>query len=104
MAASEDTRTEQERISIAIAQKTQTSSECPMCHSYGFRLAEERTVILVSSGPPPVLMHAVACPVVPCAILVCDNCGWVALHALKALGVLPEEQELEEEVKTIDTD
>ena len=33
---------------------------------------------------------------IPCALLVCPNCGWTSMHSLIGLGLIPHEPQADE--------
>lgn len=76
---------EQGRI-IAALEKAGASLPCPRCGNKDFSLVGG---YLVSHVQYQFVNFDFTNPTVPCAAVVCKRCGFLALHALGALGLLP---------------
>lgn len=63
---------------------------CERCGKSNFTLLEEYGQINLQQDLSSVTLGG---PSVPAAIIICTNCGNITLHALGALGLLPEEKE-----------
>lgn len=61
---------------------------CPRCGNAKFILAE--TMVSLPLQPNTNAFH-IGGPVIPVVPVVCDNCGWVSLHSLFALGFTEDE-------------
>jgi ribosomal protein S27AE len=84
----DDLTDQQKEKIIATLRERGAEGSCPRCGNGQFALAGGyfnppiQTVLggLVLGGPT-----------IPCAVVVCGKCGWVAQHALGVLGLLPEQ-------------
>lgn len=61
---------------------------CPMCGTLRWTLADGYVLIPLLQDYAATAF-VVGGPAVPCAALVCTNCGHVSYHALGPLGLLP---------------
>ena len=67
---------------------------CPRCGSNQFALVAGYFNHFIQSG---LIGVSIGGPSVPTAVVACNNCGWLAEHALGALGLLPKETPAKEE-------
>lgn len=74
---------------VEVLNKKKANANCEICNSNNWAIADQAVTLLVSkleggiSLPPPNI---------PCAVVVCNNCGNVRLFALNALGILDKNQ------------
>ena len=73
------------RISEALQQRGATR-ECPRCGNDTFALVGGYFVHTVQQNFGGLVLGG---PNIPTAVVVCNKCGWLAEHALGALGLLP---------------
>lgn len=66
---------------------------CSCCGKQKFALLDGFSRIHQQTDPSTVNLGG---PTVPCAVVICENCGNVNLHALGALGLLSEFSQAEE--------
>lgn len=59
---------------------------CPRCNHKEFSIADGYAHITVDAAVGNITLGG---KVIPCAAVVCSHCGYVNLHALGALGLLP---------------
>ena len=77
---------EQDRIVAALKQKGATRP-CPRCNANAFALLGGYFNHAIE---PRLGGMSIGGPSIPTVVVVCSNCGWVAEHAVGALGLLPE--------------
>ena len=56
---------------------------CPRCGKERFTIAGNHKIIIQDN---PKLI-ALTGPYIPTVIIICDNCGYISEHAIKALGI-----------------
>jgi hypothetical protein len=64
-----------------------THKGCPMCGANNWGSAHYYAVIPFTEDPLKVTPGSPE-PMTPAAVLVCQSCGFVALHALDVLGIV----------------
>lgn len=75
---------EKARIANALKQRISTF-ECPMCKKRGFTLLDGYTEHHVQDDLKSFNLGG---NVLPTAVIVCNNCGFVSQHSLGVLGLL----------------
>jgi len=76
-----------ESIIKALKEKN-VSLPCPRCKFSNFQVIGQ-TTLSMSENPTIVSLGGA---VIPAAIVTCSNCGFITLHALGALGLMPNSQ------------
>jgi hypothetical protein len=79
---------EKEKIIRAIESKG-AKRPCPRCGSSNFSLVSGYFNHFIQSQLGGVRMGG---PSIPTAVVACNQCGWLAEHALGVLDLLPEDQ------------
>ena len=64
------------------------SLPCPRCKSSNFQVVGQ-TTLSMSENPSIVSLGGM---VVPAALIACSKCGFITLHALGSLGLMPNSQ------------
>jgi hypothetical protein len=79
-------------IKAAIAKKVQqlTLGNCPMGHVANWLIMDGYSRIQLSPKSDEISLGGSG---IPCAVLICTNCGFAAQFALGLLGLLQEEEE-----------
>ena len=67
-------------------QEKQVNLPCPRCSNNRFSVADGYFAQTIQDD---VTNFRLGGPTIPTAVTVCDRCGYVSLHALGALGLLP---------------
>ena len=80
---------EQKNAIIAALEKAGARAPCPRCGNAAFTLLGGYFVHHLQFGLPD---FSFANPSVPTAVVACNRCGFLAQHALGALGLLPPPQ------------
>lgn len=62
--------------------------QCPICHKKSFTLTDGYVSLHIQKRLDGVYLGG---PMIPSVGLICNNCGYVSLHAIGALGLMPEE-------------
>jgi len=73
-----------EAVGKKIAEK-ESSSICPYCRSNAWAVMSEAALI-------PQWINVLPAPGLPIAVLICQKCGNVRMHALKTIEMLPDEK------------
>ena len=60
---------------------------CPRCESSNFQVIGQ-TAISINENPTVISLGESA---VPAALIVCTQCGFITMHALGSLGLIPKE-------------
>lgn len=69
---------------VAAIEEKKATAPCPRCGALSFSVAGEASLPLQE----PDKGYVLGGPVVPVAMIVCTNCGYVSLHALFSLGLM----------------
>ena len=75
-----------EAIVRALKEK-KVSQPFPRCGSFNFQVIGQ-TIISMNESPKIISLGEAG---VPAAVIVCSNCGFITLHALGSLGLMPKE-------------
>lgn len=78
---------EQRRIADAIQEKTK-NAPCSRCGFERFLVVDAYTPIVLSPKKGELRINPGR--TIPCAVVICRNCGMIYHHALGPLGLLPE--------------
>jgi predicted nucleic-acid-binding Zn-ribbon protein len=73
-----------EKIAQALYNKDVTLP-CPRCTSSNFEVVGQ-TLLTLNEDPHIVTLGG---PALPSAIIACSNCGYITLHALSSLNLMP---------------
>lgn len=87
---------EKENIIRAIESKG-ASRPCPRCGCPNFSLVSGYFHHFIQ---PQIQGIRIGGPSVPTAVVACDQCGWLAEHALGVLNLLPKDQASKPEAKS----
>ena len=82
---------EQGKLSEALSQKNAVAA-CLSCGSNDWILVPEAALITQWTGKS-------SAPGIPVTVAICGNCGFVRMHALSRLGLLPKDTELIKETE-----
>ena len=77
------------KVTDALSRK-KASTTCPSCGEQDWSLVPEAAVV-------PQWQSGLNPPGIPCAVAVCKVCGFVRMHALATLGLLPGDAPLTQE-------
>src|SRR5579864_1445952 len=77
-----------ERVLSALQTRVR-SPTCEVCQVNNWAVTDQPVSLALTDLSPGVVIPA---PHIPAAVLICNNCGNVRLHALGTLGLLPVEQ------------
>ena len=86
----EFTNEQSEKI-LAALHEANVSEPCPRCANTQFVLLDGYANIMTSPGVPT--RFIVSGPAIPTILTVCQRCGYIAQHAIGALGLLNPEEE-----------
>ena len=64
--------------------------KCPMCGNNSFALADGYFLNVIQDNFNGFEIGGHAIPAIP---IICDNCGFISMHALGTLGLLPPNKE-----------
>lgn len=81
--------TDEERDRIAAAISEKVKAPCPRCGNTNFVVMDGYFCFVLSPSPKDIRL---AGQVMPCAAVLCDNCGFSAFHSIGALGMMPKEE------------
>jgi hypothetical protein len=76
-----------EKIIKGLLEK-KVNQPCSRCQSLNFEVVGQ-TFILLNEDPK---VFAVGGPAIPSAVIACSQCGFITLHALGPLGLMPKKQ------------
>jgi len=76
------------KIAVALHQKG-VKLPCPRCSSSNFEVVGQ-TLLSLNEDPN---VFNVGGPAIPSAIVACSNCGFISLHALGPLNLMPNNPE-----------
>ena len=79
------------RLKISHELKKRNVTKCPMCGESKFVVADTYTVNNLYSDIDDVGSSA---RTLPCALMICANCGYISQHALGALGLMQEAKDV----------
>ncbi len=65
---------------------------CPRCKKSDFSVQNYYCPLLTHEEPLDIQVTGKVAKVIPTAIVVCGNCGYIMLHNLMPLGLLPKEK------------
>lgn len=82
---------DQRRNILAALQKAHANEPCPRCGNTEFVLLDGYTTVTTNQGVTPTFI--IGGPTIPAVVTVCKRCGFIAQHAIGALGLLPQEVE-----------
>jgi len=74
---------------VTALQTRGANNPCPRCQNREFALVDQFVNLTLQPELAGFQLGGTGLPVVP---IVCTNCGFVALHAVGALGLLPPQQ------------
>ncbi len=77
-----------EKIAVALRDKG-VKLPCPRCASANFEVVGQ-TLLPLNENPNVVNLGG---PAIPAAIVACSNCGFITLHALGPLKLMPKNNE-----------
>jgi hypothetical protein len=72
---------------IKALQDRKVSQPCPRCQATGFDVVGQTSVAL-NDNPSVATLGGL---VVPAALIACSQCGFITLHALGSLDLMPKE-------------
>lgn len=75
-----------EKIAQALYNKA-VKLPCPRCSSSHFEIVGQ-TLLALNEDPHIVTIGG---PALPSAIIACSNCGYITLHALSSLNLMPKD-------------
>lgn len=78
----------EEGLAAALQKIGHGDVQCPICAEEDWILAEELSMIMLQTTAG---VLSIGGPVIPVAMRVCKNCGFVAHHAVKLIAGLPPE-------------
>lgn len=91
---------QEEKISIANTLKQRiTTFECPMCRQRGFTLLDGYTEHHIQDD---LMSFNIGGNVLPAAVIVCNNCGFISQHSLGVLGLLDNDSKVVDLEETSD--
>ena len=85
-----------EKISAKFLEKGLFDSPCPMCHNRVFGLADGLFFHSVYKSIGDKSFSGLG---VPCALLICQNCGFISEHSIGFLGLTEELKGTEKNAK-----
>lgn len=68
---------------------------CPMCGNRSFSLADGYFTNVIQDNLGGLVIGGPSIPAIP---IICDKCGFISMHALGTLGLLPPRKEEKKEV------
>jgi len=81
---------EKQRIAGALSQR-RANRPCPRCGNEHFSLLDGYSIQVLQQDFKSIVIGGG--PIVPAVGVACNNCGFIAFHALGALDLLPDRQE-----------
>jgi ribosomal protein S27AE len=73
---------------IAALERAKANRPCPRCQHTEFALIDGYEQILLREEPAAPFTFGG--PTIPVALMVCTRCGFIARHAIGALGLMPQ--------------
>lgn len=69
---------------------------CPMCHHRQFTVADGYTNNILQDNFNGLVIGGPSIPAIP---IICTNCGFISMHAIGVLGLLPSNEKKQEDGK-----
>lgn len=78
---------EKQRLVLRLNEKfAQNGLVCPMCHHNHFSLADGYVNNFMQDNFNGAVIGGTSIPAIP---IICTNCGFISMHAIGVLGMLP---------------
>jgi hypothetical protein len=70
---------------IDVFSRKGANKPCPRCGKNSFAIIEEYITLAIQKDLNNIVIGG---PSIPAAVAICNNCGYISLHALGAIGLL----------------